>query len=292
MPPGWTVPFPSAPWTHVKATSSRNMPGSCSLCTAVGRPTTRWAHLWHFYGYGCLVLSRLFATPASSKHVCIAFCTVPSAVCAASFCLLHCPFCFLHRHFYHLHCHFCFLQITPTAYAYWVLMQASQERYAYKRQDTGTTFTGSYSQLLTGHNNSSMVLVPVKNQPERDSHEAEGSMHGGSGGYDALEGAPAGGGSAAPEPYQILMPVQMADGQMMALPADQAQVSFYKLDIQRSAVVQQRRCRKPILRPHSISYLETLCVPSLPVLAYCTVCLRSAPAAWLNTDNILRCPLQ
>ncbi len=106
-------------------------------------------------------------------------------------------------------------------------MQASQERYGYKRQDTGTPFSGSYSQLLTGHNNSSMVLVPVKNQPERDSHEAEGSMHGGSGGYDALEGTPAGGGSAAaPEPYQILMPVQMADGQMMALPADQAQVSF------------------------------------------------------------------
>ncbi len=107
-----------------------------------------------------------------------------------------------------------------------MLLQASQERYGYKRQDTGTPFTGSYSQLLTGHNNSSMVLVPVKNQPERDSLEAEGSMHGGSGGYDALEGTPAGGGSAAPEPYQILMPVQMADGQMMALPADQAQVRF------------------------------------------------------------------
>ena len=105
-------------------------------------------------------------------------------------------------------------------------MQVSQERYGYKRQDTGTPFSGSYSQLLTGHNNSSMVLVPVKTQPERDSHEADESMHGGSGGYDALEGAPAGGGSAAPEPYQILMPVQMADGQMMALPADQAQVSF------------------------------------------------------------------
>ncbi|DBB18290.1 TPA: hypothetical protein ACH3X3_003249 [Trebouxia sp. C0006] len=112
--------------------------------------------------------------------------------------------------------------------------QASQERYAYKRQDTGTTFTGSYSQLLTGHNNSSMVLVPVKNQPERDSHEAEGSMHGGSGGYDALEGAPAGGGSAAPEPYQILMPVQMADGQMMALPADQAQFAPGTLFVPRS----------------------------------------------------------
>ncbi len=109
-------------------------------------------------------------------------------------------------------------------------MQASQERYGYKRQDTGTPFTGSYSQLLTGQNNSSMVLVPVKNQPERDSHEAEGSMHGG---YDALEGTPgAGGGSAAPEPYQILMPVQMADGQMMALPADQAQVCFCKLHMQ------------------------------------------------------------
>ena len=145
-------------------------------------------------------------------------------------------------------------------------MQASQERYAYKRQDTGTPFTGSYSQLLTGHNNSSMVLVPVKNQPERDSHEAEGSMHGGSGGYDALEGTPAGGGSAAPEPYQILMPVQMADGQMMALPADQAQVSFCNLNIQ--------------------------CTLFLPVLAYCIGCLCCAPAACHSSDNILRCPLQ
>ncbi|KAL0027338.1 hypothetical protein WJX79_001664 [Trebouxia sp. C0005] len=112
--------------------------------------------------------------------------------------------------------------------------QASQERYGYKRQDIGTPFSGSYSQLLTGHNNSSMVLVPVKNQPERDSPDAEGSMQGGSGGYDALEGTPAGGGSAAPEPYQILMPVQMADGQMMALPADQAQFAPGTLFVPRS----------------------------------------------------------
>lgn len=46
MPPGWTTPSPSAPWTHIKARSSRSMPGSCSLCTAVGRLTTRWANLW------------------------------------------------------------------------------------------------------------------------------------------------------------------------------------------------------------------------------------------------------
>lgn len=136
-------------------------------------------------------------------------------------------------------------------------MQASQERYGYKRQDIGTPFSGSYSQLLTGHN-SSMVLVPVKNQPERDSPDAEGSMQGGSGGYDALEGTPAGGGSAAPEPYQILMPVQMADGQMMALPADQAQVSFCKSDIQFT--------------------------PFLPVLAYCTGCLCCAPADCHDID--------
>jgi hypothetical protein len=139
---------------------------------------------------------------------CTTFCTAPSALCTApsAFCTATSAF--------------------DNSILIWVLMQASQDRYGYKRQDTGTPFSGSYSQLLTGHNNSSMVLVSVKNQSERDSHDAEGSMHGGSGGFDALEGTPAGGGSAAPEPYQILMPVQMADGQMMALPADQAQVSF------------------------------------------------------------------
>ena len=50
-------------------------------------------------------------------------------------------------------------------------------------------------------------------------------MHRGSAAYDAMEQPQrTSAGSAAPEPYQILMPVQMADGQMTALPPDQAQV--------------------------------------------------------------------
>lgn len=94
----------------------------------------------------------------------------------------------------------------------------------YRRHDSSSAgFSGSYSQLLTGHSNSSMVLVPCKNQPDhQDSMEA--SMHRGSGAYDAMEPQRTSAGSAAPEPYQILMPVQMADGHMTALPPDQAQV--------------------------------------------------------------------
>ena len=68
-----------------------------------------------------------------------------------------------------------------------------------------------------------MVLVPCKNQADQQD-ALEGSMHGGSGAYDALEPHRTSASSAAPEPYQILMPVQMADGQMTALPPDQAQV--------------------------------------------------------------------
>ncbi|KAL3153087.1 hypothetical protein ABBQ38_012105 [Trebouxia sp. C0009 RCD-2024] len=101
--------------------------------------------------------------------------------------------------------------------------QGHEERYMYRRHDSSSAgFSGSYSQLLTGHSNSSMVLVPCKNQPDhQDSMEA--SMHRGSGAYDAMEPQRTSAGSAAPEPYQILMPVQMADGHMTALPPDQAQ---------------------------------------------------------------------
>lgn len=105
------------------------------------------------------------------------------------------------------------------------LLQGAQEQYTYKRQDISVPFSGSYSQLLTGPSSNSLVLVPCKNQSEQDSSKGKRARHAGSEGYDALEPTPPGGAAAAPEPYQILMPVQMADGQMMALPADQAQVS-------------------------------------------------------------------
>ena len=104
------------------------------------------------------------------------------------------------------------------------MVQGHEERYMYRRHDSSSAgFSGSYSQLLTGHSNSSMVLVPCKSQPDQqDSLEA--SMHRGSGAYEGMEAKRTSAGSAAPEPYQILMPVQMADGQMTALPPDQAQV--------------------------------------------------------------------
>ena len=104
-------------------------------------------------------------------------------------------------------------------------VQGHEERYMYQRHDSGSAaFSGSYSQLLTGHNNSSMVLVPCKNQPDQP-EALEVSMHRGSAAYDAMrQPQRTSAGSAAPEPYQILMPVQMADGQMTALPPDQAQV--------------------------------------------------------------------
>ena len=99
----------------------------------------------------------------------------------------------------------------------------------YQRHDSSSAaFSGSYSQLLTGHNSSSMVLVPCKAslQSQPDQQDAlDVSMHRGSGAYDAMEQPQrTSAGSTAPEPYQILMPVQMADGQMTALPPDQAQV--------------------------------------------------------------------
>ena len=106
-----------------------------------------------------------------------------------------------------------------------IAVQGHEERYMYQRHDSGSAaFSGSYSQLLTGHNNSSMVLVPCKNQPDQP-EALEVSMHRASAAYDAMEHPQrTSAGSAAPEPYQILMPVQMADGQMTALPPDQAQV--------------------------------------------------------------------
>lgn len=103
-------------------------------------------------------------------------------------------------------------------------MQATKDCYTYKHQHQGTAFTGGFSQLLTGHDNSQLVLVPFKNQPEQDGMER--SVHGALGAYDTVESSQTGAGNTpTPEPYQILMPVQMSDGQMMALPADQAQVS-------------------------------------------------------------------
>ena len=96
----------------------------------------------------------------------------------------------------------------------------------YQRRDSGpAALSGSYSQLLTGHNSNSMVLVPCKGQSDPQPEALEVAMHRGSGGYDGMEQPQrTSAGSAAPEPYQILMPVQMADGQMTALPPDQAQV--------------------------------------------------------------------
>ena len=93
--------------------------------------------------------------------------------------------------------------------------------------------SGGFSQLLTGQDNSQLVLVPFKGQPEQHRPDAMAmhpssatAMGSGAGPCDVRDSSQsaAGGGSAAPEPYQILMPVQMADGQMMALPADRAQV--------------------------------------------------------------------
>lgn len=106
------------------------------------------------------------------------------------------------------------------------MIQALEERYMYQRRDSGpAALSGSYSQLLTGHNSNSMVLVPCKGQPDPQPEGLEVAMHRGSGGYDPMEQPQrTSTGSAAPEPYQILMPVQMADGQMTALPPDQAQV--------------------------------------------------------------------
>ena len=104
-------------------------------------------------------------------------------------------------------------------------VQGHEERYLYRRHDSGSAaFSGSYSQLLTGHNNSSMVLVPCKSQSDQ-AEALELSMHRGSAAYNAMEQPQrTSAGSAAPEPYQILMPVHMADGQITALPPDQAQV--------------------------------------------------------------------
>ena len=69
-----------------------------------------------------------------------------------------------------------------------------------------------------------MVLVSCKSQPDQ-AEALEPSMHRGSAAYNAMEQPQrTSAGSAAPEPYQILMPVQMADGQITALPPDQAQV--------------------------------------------------------------------
>ena len=106
-----------------------------------------------------------------------------------------------------------------------VAIQGHEERYMYRRHDSGSAaFSGSYSQLLTGHNNSSMVLVPCKNPPDQP-EALEVSVNTGSAAYEAMEQPHRiSAGSAAPEPYQILMPVQMADGQITALPPDQAQV--------------------------------------------------------------------
>lgn len=83
---------------------------------------------------------------------------------------------------------------------------------------------GSLSQLLTGNPNHSMLLLPYS----KPCDQAMGSSmpHMGSLAYGSSHGAQPGAAamSAVPEPYQILMPVQMADGHVRAMPPQQSQV--------------------------------------------------------------------
>ena len=69
-----------------------------------------------------------------------------------------------------------------------------------------------------------MVFVPYKKQSAQV--PAESMSCGPSPVYGATSSEQTGAGSCAPEPYQILMPVQMADGRMLPMPSGQPKVKF------------------------------------------------------------------
>lgn len=69
-----------------------------------------------------------------------------------------------------------------------------------------------------------MVFVPYKQQPNQ---VVANSLPGSSAAlYSAANSQQAGAAVTAPEPYQILMPVQMADGRMLQMPPEQAKVRY------------------------------------------------------------------
>lgn len=67
-----------------------------------------------------------------------------------------------------------------------------------------------------------MVFVPYKQHPNQAAANSMPCVSNTS--YGAAPSDQAGIAASAPEPYQILMPVQMADGRMLPMPSEQAKV--------------------------------------------------------------------
>lgn len=101
------------------------------------------------------------------------------------------------------------------------VLQVTQTRYAVNPSDRRSS--GSFSQLLTGNQSGSMVFVPYKQQSNQ---VIANSLPGSSAALYSAANSQQAGAAVAPEPYQILMPVQMADGRMLQMPPEQAKVSY------------------------------------------------------------------
>ena len=97
-------------------------------------------------------------------------------------------------------------------------MQGVQARYIVDPSERRCS--GSFSQLLTGNTSGSMVFVPYKKPSNSASAD---KMPCGSHAMYADNEQPV---PTAPEPYEILMPVQMADGRMLPMPSGQPKVRW------------------------------------------------------------------
>ena len=132
-----------------------------------------------------------------------------------------------------------------------VCMQGSQVRYTVDPSERRCS--GSFSQLLTGNTGGSMVFVPYK----KPSPAPADKMPCGSPAMYADNEQPM---STAPEPYEILMPVHMADGRMLPMPSGQPKVCWTCLFDGRHTY------RYPVAAPASSSQcscsFSTLPIPS------------------------------
>ena len=140
---------------------------------------------------------------------------------------------------------------------------------------------GSFGQLLTGNPSHSVLLLPYSkpcDQAMVSSMPHMGSLGYGSSHNSAQPGAAAM--SAIPEPYQILMPVQMADGRVRAMPPQQSQVRCLGCLFDCCFV-----CCCPTVLSFKVIPHFTCCCPSSP--CYCTQC----PAVVHLTCDLLCLPL-